>query len=282
MRALAHAKVNLGLRVGRVRNDGFHPLQSIFQSISWSDRLELETSDDDGITGWGGEDVPDGDDNLAWRAVTAVRRAVGSDVAVRLRLEKRIPVAAGLGGGSADAAAALHLAGRVLGADPSHLAALAPELGSDVPFCMRGGTAMVTGRGEIVAPLPALVGFGVALVVPPIELATSQVYHTWDAIGEPTGPEVRGPSLPPVLRDHAPLVNDLYRAAAAVAPELDDWRSELEAAWGRPVMMTGSGPTLFAFFVDGEEASAALGAAPPGARATHAAEPLRTGWEIER
>ncbi len=281
MRALAHAKVNLGLRIGAVRDDGFHPLRSIFQSISWSDRLELERSDDDGITGWRGEDVPDGDHNLAWRAVTAVRRASGADAAVRLRLEKRIPVAAGLGGGSADAAAALHLASRVFGADSADVAALAPDLGSDVPFCMLGGTAVVTGRGEVVAPLRALLGYGLALVVPPIELATPQVYRTWDAMGEPSGLEIAGSGVPPVLRDHAPLVNDLYPAAVALDPRLDDWRAELEAAWGRPVMMTGSGPTLFAFFVDVEEASAALKVAPVGARATHAAEPLATGWAIE-
>jgi 4-diphosphocytidyl-2-C-methyl-D-erythritol kinase len=281
MRALAHAKVNLGLRVGRLRGDGFHPLRSIFQSISWSDRLELQAGEDDGIMGWRGEAVPDGDANLAWQAVMAVRRAVGSDVAVRLRLDKRIPVAAGLGGGSADAATALHLAGRVFHAGRADLASLAPALGSDVPFCLVGGTAVVTGRGEIVAPLPALVGYGLALVVPAIELATPEVYGTWDALGGPAGPEVGGSTLPPVLRDHTPLVNDLYPAAAAVAPQLDDWRAELEAAWGRPVLMTGSGPTLFGFFVDVEEAAAALGATPRGARATFAAEPLARGWEVE-
>lgn len=281
MRALAHAKINLGLRVGSVRDDGFHPLRSIFQSISWSDRLELEPGEDDAITGWRGEAVPDGDDNLAWRAVAAVRNMVGGGGAMRLRLDKRIPVAAGLGGGSADAAAALQLARRAFRADPAEVAALAVDLGSDVPFCMIGGTALVTGRGESVAVLPAALGYGLALVVPPIELATPQVYRTWDAIGEPAGPEIRGASLPPVLRSHAPLVNDLFPAAVATAPQLDDWRAELESIWSRPVMMTGSGPTFFGFFVDVEEAMAAVHAAPPGARASHAAEPLGTGWVIE-
>ena len=106
MRALAHAKVNLGLRIGSVGPDGFHSIRSLFQSISWSDRLELVAGDEDGIAGWNGEEVPDGDANLARRAVVAMREAVGSTASMYLRLQKRIPVAAGLGGGSADAAAA--------------------------------------------------------------------------------------------------------------------------------------------------------------------------------
>jgi 4-diphosphocytidyl-2C-methyl-D-erythritol kinase len=86
--------------------------------------------------------------------------------------------------------------------------------------------------------------------------------------------------LPPVLRSHGPLGNDLYPAAVAVAPLLDDWRAQLSEVWGRPVAMSGSGSSLFGFFLDEEEAAAALGVVPAGARATHAVRPLATGWEF--
>ena len=295
MRAFANAKVNLSLRVEGLRPDGFHDLSSLFQSVSLSDRLELEPSDDDGITGWQGEAVPDGERNLAWRAVAAVRHelataggasAAASGRGLRLWLAKRIPVAAGMGGGSADAGAALHLAVRVLGTPPGVDAAalvdrLAPTLGSDVPFCARGGTAMMTGRGEVVNPVEPLTGFALGIVVPPIELATPAVFSAWDHLatsGRAQGVELATGGLPPSVRDHAPLRNDLYPAAVSLAPEVDDWRRELETAWGRPVAMSGSGPTLFAFFVDLAEATAAGEVIPPGARAVEAVVPVAVGW----
>jgi 4-diphosphocytidyl-2-C-methyl-D-erythritol kinase len=296
VRALAHAKVNLSLQVDGLRPDGFHALTSLFQSVSLSDRLELESSEEDGVTGWRGEVVPDGDRNLAWRAVAAVRReldlpeADAGGRALRLRLAKRIPMAAGMGGGSADAAAALHLAVRVLGTPPGVDAAalvdrLAPSLGSDVPFCARGGTAMVTGRGETVHPLEPLTGFALGIVVPPIELSTPAVFSAWDRLGTSARGQgvAMGPGgLPPSVRDHGPLRNDLYPAATSLAPEVDDWRRELESAWGRPVAMSGSGPTLFAFFVDLAEATDAGEAIPPGARTVEAVVPVAGGWSWDR
>lgn len=280
MEARANAKVNLTLRVGAIRPDGFHPLHSLFQSVSLSDRMTLDRADEDGIAAWDGGSVPDGDRNLAWRAVLAVREAVGATQPVALRLEKRIPVAAGLGGGSADAAAALHLARMFYGAEPSLVTELAPDLGSDVPFCTVGGTALVRGRGEIIDVLEPAQGYTLALVTPPVELATGRVYAAWDAMDGPQGLPIAERHVPPTLRSHAPLVNDLYPAAAALAPELDDWRSRLAGLWGRPVAMSGSGPTLFAFFVDDDEAEAAVAAVPPGVRAAHVAVPVVAGWAL--
>lgn len=282
MRAAAYAKVNLGLRVGTVREDGFHPLRSLFQSISLSDRIELEpTESDEGISGRDDRPVPDGERNLAWRAIDAVREAAGVAGGVALRLDKRIPVAAGLGGGSADAAAALHLAQRHFGADPAVVAQVAPTLGSDVPFCIVGGTAVVTGRGDVVAPIPPLLEYALALVVPPVELATPAVYAAWDRLGEPAGPAIVESALPPQLREHGPLVNDLYPAAVSLRPEVDDWRAQLEATWDRPVAMSGSGPTLLGFFVDEDEAGDALAVVPGGARAAELVRPVPVGWRLE-
>lgn len=281
MEALAYAKVNLGLRVGGRREDGYHPLHGVFQSVDWADRLRLVVADVDGIRGPGDGPVIAGEDNLAWQAVRAVRTRAGVERPLRLELDKQIPVAAGLGGGSSDAAAALGLAGEVLGVERSVLVEIAPELGSDVPFCFVGGTALVGGRGEAVVPLEPLRGFALVIVVPPIELATSQVFTRWDEMGEPSGPPIAAAALPPPLRAHAPLVNDLYPAAVGLAPAVDEWRRELATRWGRPVIMSGSGPSLYSFFVDVDEATSAIGAVPVGGRAVSACRPIPRGWELQ-
>jgi 4-diphosphocytidyl-2-C-methyl-D-erythritol kinase len=276
----AFAKANLGLRVGAVGPDGYHRLWGIFQSIDLSDRLTLATAAEDSITTVRGGEVPDGWDNLAWRAVAAVRRHAGATRHLAVTLDKHIPVAAGLGGGSADAAAALAAAGRLLGVDRDTLAFLAPQLGSDVPFCLTGGTARVSGRGEIVAPLDELSGFALAVVVPPVELSTAAVFRRWDELDGPAGHELSGRDLPPSLRFEAPLRNDLYPAATSLAPVIDDWRATLAASWGRPVVMSGSGPSLYGFFVDPDEAAGALNDLPPGARAAAACDLAPAGWRI--
>ena len=138
----------------------------------------------------------------------------------------------------------------------------------------------MSGTGEVVEPLDPAGGYALALVVPPVEVSTAAVYSAWDRLDGPTGPPTAGNDLPPALRALGPLRNDLYPAAVAVAPEIDEWRAELVNRWGRPVILTGSGPTLFAFFVDEAEAAAALGAAPVGARDVHATGPVGRGWEF--
>lgn len=280
MRALAFAKVNLALRVVSPAEHGLHRIRGLFQSIRWADSLMLETAEEDAITDSDGRAVIDGTRNLAWRAATAVRTAAGASARIHVVLDKRIPVAAGLGGGSADAAAALGAAGRMFGVDPGALAGLAPALGSDVPFCLAGGKAVVSGFGDVVDALDGGDRYGLALVVPPVEVSTAAVYEAWDGMGGPAGRELAGRDVPPALRDLAPLSNDLYPAAVSLVPQIDEWRAELTARWDRPVMMTGSGPTLFAFFLDEEEAEAALDVVPPGSRAAEAATPVDHGWQL--
>ncbi len=279
MRAHAYAKVNLGLRVGTRRADGYHPLHGLFQSIDWRDVVQLEVAEEDTAeTATGGDELPEGWANLAWRAAAAVRDRSGSGRAMRLRLAKEIPVAAGLGGGSADAAAALGLAGRMFAMAPSEVQQLAATIGSDVPFCLQGGLALVEGRGDLVHPRPLAGGYALGVVVPPVELATPAVFARWDELGEPRGSEISGAALPPLLRDEGPLGNDLFAAATDLSPELDDWRSELATRWGRPVLMSGSGPSLYAFFLDRAEAGEAVAGAPAGARAARPVEPVPRGW----
>jgi 4-diphosphocytidyl-2-C-methyl-D-erythritol kinase len=198
----------------------------------------------------------------------------------RLRLVKRIPAAAGLGGGSADAAATLMLAAAHLGLTESEAAALAPGLGADVPFCLVGGSALVEGHGEIVITRPPARDFALAVAVPPFALATAAVYRRWDELGEPAGSAVDRRHLPDSLREEAPLVNDLLPAAADLVPELGDWIFDLRRHWGGPVMMSGSGPSLFAFFATIAEAEDAARAAG-GARAVRACLPAARGWRRE-
>lgn len=277
---IAYAKVNFGLRVGRLREDGFHPVAGIFQSVQIADRLTLDTAGEDSVATSDGRPVAEDMGNLAFRAVDAVRSFAGGMQPVAVTLDKSIPAAAGLGGGSADAAAGLAMAGRLFGVSAPSLAGLAPRLGSDVPFCLAGGTARVAGRGEEVVRLDSLSGFALGVVVPPLEISTPAAFRMWDEMGEPDGLTVMQAALPPALRDEEELTNDLYPAAARLVPELDDWRADLEQAWGRPVMLSGSGPSLFGFFLDSDEATAAVDSIPAGARFAEAADLSPVGWRI--
>ena len=278
MRARAFAKVNLSLHVRSLNADGYHPLRGLFQSVDWYDRIIVEDAETDSIEVPGGG-APEDDSNLAWRAVVDARSLGLHRQPTRVVISKEIPSLAGLGGGSADAAAALGLAARRFSVSFDEVRTLAVTLGSDVPFALVGGTAIVTGRGEFVAPQPDATGFALAIVVPPIALGTSAVFRAWDELDGPEGPAIVGADLPPALREFAPLVNDLYPAAVSVAPEIDEWRAELSHRWGVPVAMTGSGSALFSYFPSLNEAEDAVAAVPQGATATRAVRPTTKGWE---
>jgi 4-diphosphocytidyl-2-C-methyl-D-erythritol kinase len=275
VRADGFAKVNLSLRVRPPDRSGLHPLRSLAHSVDWPDTLELDDADEDRFTVAGDESVPAGGSNLAVRALEAVRGSAARRP-VALHLEKRIPAEAGLGGGSADAAAALVLAGRRFGVPPATLETLAPGLGADVPFCLVGGAAWMEGYGERLTAVPAFAGFALAVVVPPLRLATADVYRRWDALGGPEGRAVAGRALPVALREHAPLANDLLPAALDLQPALGDWIADLERRWGVPVLMSGSGPALFGFFPADDEAAGAVEAAE-GARAGRMCLPAARG-----
>ncbi len=271
----AYAKLNLGLVVGRRDHDGFHPLTSLVQSVSLADRLVIQLTDEDDFTVTG---MAESEENLAWQALQAVRSEVGSDRPVTIALQKSIAVAAGLGGGSADAAAVLAVAARLLGLPEDRLAAVAGALGSDVPFCLIGGLALIQGRGEQITSQEPVGEYAVGIVVPPVELSTRAVYLKWDELDGPAAGAFPTSHLPPGLRSFEPLRNDLQPAAETLAPEVAAWRDELSGRWGRPVAMTGSGPALFAYFLDEDEARAAVADRPAGARSAQAALPVVRGW----
>jgi 4-diphosphocytidyl-2-C-methyl-D-erythritol kinase len=284
--ARARAKVNLTLAVVGRRADGYHELDSIFLRIGLADRLSVEVapharpSDDpeaDGLTVLGDEAaLCPPVTNLVLRATRLLRsHALRSLPPLTWTLHKGIPVAAGLGGGSSDAALALELAltawGQGLTQGERH--ALATELGSDVPFFAADvPAARVTGRGEHVAPLPPPAGgLGLLLAVLPGGLATGDVFAAFDEL-EPGGGGARdatadlgarlaegaGGALLAAAAGRLRDANDLLPAALAVRPELAELRAALERRLGVPFLLSGSGPALLALYASGEEAAAAL------------------------
>ena len=215
---LAPAKLTRSLRITGVRPDGYHLIDAEMVSIDLADTLELSEGDGLALVD-AAPDVPLDDSNMVRRALRAVGRVAHVEVV------KRIPSGAGLGGGSADAAAVLRWAGCTD-------LALAATLGADVPFCLVGGRARVAGVGEVLEPLP-FEARTVTLLTPPLRCSTVAVYRTWDALG---GPRADGP-------------NDLEPAALALTPELARWRDRLGDATGQVPVLAGSGST---WFVDGE------------------------------
>ncbi|NND14482.1 MAG: 4-(cytidine 5'-diphospho)-2-C-methyl-D-erythritol kinase [Acidimicrobiia bacterium] len=274
--ALANAKVNLNLIVQSPASDGYHPIRSLAISVDMADRLAMAISEED-LFECSAEDL-NHEGNLAWRALVAYRNRSLTHRPIALRLDKRLPIAAGLGGGSADAAAALVLAKEYFSADLDAEVEIAADLGSDIVFCLQGGFAMLEGRGNDVKPIePLPEDFALGVATPPFELSTGAVYRKWDELGEPEGPAIGGDALPPSMRDYPPLRNDLYPAAVAMEPGIAEWRDMVERTWSRPVFMTGSGPSLAAYFIDRDEANAAAASAPSGHRGSFAAEPVGSG-----
>ncbi|MDQ6911231.1 MAG: 4-(cytidine 5'-diphospho)-2-C-methyl-D-erythritol kinase, partial [Actinomycetota bacterium] len=215
MRVSAKAKLTLSLRVTGARDDGYHLVDAEMVTVDLTDTLIFSDGDGLSVVGPAATGVPVDQSNLVRRALAAVRRAAQVDV------EKRIPAGAGLGGGSADAAAVLRWAG----CEDVGVAAL---LGADVPFCLIGGRARVSGIGEIVEPLPFETR-RFTLLIPPLNVATAEVYGAWESLGGPSG--ANG--------------NDLEPAALLVAPELARWRDRLGDATGATPRLAGSGATWF-------------------------------------
>jgi len=248
VRATAHAKLTLSLAVYERRDDDYHELEALAVSIADpSDVVGVEavphppgiTLEMTGVT----DDVPPGPDNLATRAAEDLLIDAGrSGHGVRMWLRKSIPVRAGLGGGSADAAAALAAIRRLLDVDvdQERLQALAAGVGSDVPFCLTGGAAWLRGRGELLEPVHLAGPLVLVLALPPLQLATPDVYAAWDELGGPIAMR-RVPAPPPVAPLAEELSNDLELAAERVEPRLADFRADLEAAADAPAILAGSG-----------------------------------------
>ncbi|MFV2000711.1 MAG: 4-(cytidine 5'-diphospho)-2-C-methyl-D-erythritol kinase [Acidimicrobiia bacterium] len=278
MQAQAFAKVNLALVVYPRAADGFHPLSGIFQSISLSDTIAIADARSDSVR-VSNDEAPADMSNLAFAALDAVRRAARVSLPMSIEITKRIPAGAGLGGGSADAAATLGLMAKRFRLDEDTISDIATSLGSDVPFSYVGGSCRVEGRGDRISPMKPLDNFALAVVVPPFALGTPEVFRRWDELGGPVGDVMSDSALPPALRGGEPLRNDLYPAAASLDERIVQWRDELQTRWGTEVAMTGSGSALFAYFGSMDEAADAASVVDLPNRAAEAVSLVPTGWE---
>jgi 4-diphosphocytidyl-2-C-methyl-D-erythritol kinase len=260
-RSPAPAKINLGLFVGPIRPDGRHELVTVMQSISLADELILESPGRSGPNEIICPAAPALErENLAIRALEAFRAATGWDPGpLRLTLDKRVPIAAGMGGGSGDAAAALRLAAAASGLeDERRLLALAAELGADVPAQVTPGRWLALGAGERLEPLPAPRDpFGVLVVPLDAPLSTAAVYAEADRLGRHRTAEelaakaqglrqalAHGESLPPPEL----LANDLQAAAVSLCPEIERALAEVADAGADATFLSGSGPTVLGLY----------------------------------
>jgi len=260
----APAKINLYLEVGPPRPDGYHPVRTVLQAVEICDLLEIEvTEGGEGIQLAVEGDAPAGDDNLCHRAAAVFLAATGMRMGVKMKLSKRIPQAAGLGGGSSDAAAVLRILNFIAGEalNREELLRTAASLGMDVPFFLVGGTALGQGKGERITPLPQAPPLPVLLVNPGAALSTAEVYRRFDLSGG-DDPAAQGPgSLIAALpagdaRTVATLLhNSLQRAACELMPEVGNLLEEAAGIGATGALVSGSGPTVFVLAASDEEAA---------------------------
>lgn len=242
----AYAKLNLALHVRARRADGYHDLESLFAFCADGDVLSGEATDDGAIrlrlSGPFGEALDGGEDNLVMRAALALQAAAGVGEGAELHLAKHLPIAAGLGGGSADAAAALRLLVRLWGVRPMDvdLFEIAASLGADVPACLASATMFGSGVGDRLRAVDLdLSGMPVLLVNPGVACLTGPVFRAWDGVD-------RGPLDPASWREGR---NDLADPALRLVPEIGDVLAVLSAVEGATIVrMSGSGATCFALF----------------------------------
>ncbi len=258
----APAKINLCLRVGARRPDGYHPIASMMVALDGlGDDITVTRAAGRSLTCPGG---PEGHENLAWRAVDLLEAHTGTPLPVAIDIAKRIPMQAGLGGGSSDAAAVLVAVNRLygLGYGPQVLEEIAAELGSDVPFFIRGGTQWATGRGEILTPVHPPEDLWVAICGPVAPLSTAEVYREFDR----ANPDHQlDESLPSGRWRSGDWVrNDLTAAAISLAPELADVGEHLMAHGAHQVVLCGSGGAIAGLYTEERTAREAVSTIPSG------------------
>jgi 4-diphosphocytidyl-2-C-methyl-D-erythritol kinase len=278
LRARAPGKVNLCLFVGEPREDGLHPLVSVVQALSLADELTLEagSGDADEVVCPGVEGP-----NLAARALELFREATKWDAPPqRLTISKRIPVAAGMGGGSSDAAAALRLAAHAAGRPvPDELA---PRLGADVPSLLRPGRVLMTGAGEHVDRLAEPGPLGVLVLPVDAELSTPAVYREADRLGlARSSAELAALDARVRAAPEAAIHNDLQDAARSLCPAIDAALDAAREAGADHALVSGSGPTVVGLFLGAEGPGRAFAAAGAWPRA-FAAEPVGEEWAAVR
>ena len=282
----AFAKINWLLHVLGLRPDGYHELETIFQSIAVHDVVTLSKADELSIV-CDAVDVPADPTNLAWKAAQAMMMAFDLPP-VRIELEKRVPAAGGLGGGSSNAAAVLRGMSALyeLRSDPAQLTSIALTLGSDVPFFLVGGTAHATGRGEVITALPDVPSIPLILIFPEERIPTATAFRmlreqrkTSSVTGEQLGSGAARAFLAGDILDHAErLTNDLEAVVFESYPNLRTLRDGLRAGGAAWAAMSGSGSTIVAAYREESQRDGALArcdAAAIASRTISRAESLR-------
>lgn len=285
---LAPAKINLGLEVIRRRDDGYHEIATVLQTISVFDRVRLRTADRDEVQ------IVDRTDQIeANLATRAIELATASGLAYghrRVEIEKRIPIAAGLGGASADAAAVLRGLCLRDECDRSELAERALELGSDVPFLLHGGASLATGRGEVLDPLPSLRSCWLVLASPDFKLErkTARLYgalRAEDFSDGSTAIRVAEALNRRTLPTPVDLHNAFSRALSTFVPEVDELIGQFHHAGASFVALSGAGPTHFTIVPTLSEAismSSRLASRPPIPMRVLVARPVPSGMQLRR
>lgn len=255
----ARAKINLTLDVLGKRTDGYHQVEMVMQTISLADLVTLENTGEQISVTCSIPDLPVNEENLAFRAAMALKEAGGYPGGVRIHLDKQIPLAAGLAGGSADAAAVLTGLNELwkLHFPQEELLRIGSALGSDVPFCLLGGTALATGRGEELTPLPCLPEMHLVLVKPPVGISTAQVYGRFNPANVSRRPDTRAMLAAIRGGDFAAIpalcANVLESVTLGLCPEIALIKERLAEAGATGVLMSGSGPTVFGFVADRQQ-----------------------------
>lgn len=263
----AYAKINLGLDVLRKREDGYHEVRMIMQSISLADTLVLRESSEAGIhlrnhDGIENPDVPMDSTNLVYRAIQMLKEEFQITEGIEAVLTKRIPVAAGMAGGSTDAAAALKGMNQLfsLGLSTQELCERGVKLGADIPYCIQGGTALSEGIGEILTPLPKMPDCYILIAKPPINVSTAFVYGNLKANELTKHPDIDGMIQAIHQQDLAGIADRLGNVLETVTipayPVIADIKKIMVDCGAMQSLMSGSGPTVFGIFSDEKKAQA--------------------------
>ena len=257
MQVKAFAKLNLTLDILRRREDGYHDLQMVMQSIDLADELTVTPAEGEGAMSTTQSYLPSDGRNLAQMAAEAFRNAAGRGGQVDISIVKRIPVFAGMAGGSSDAAAVLRAMNELTGAGytPAELAKIGEAVGSDVPYCVVGGTALAEGRGERLTPLPPLPPCHVVVCKPPFPISTPQLFSRVDVRKIARRPDTEGMLAALAAGDLTGVARRMYNVFEDVLEsrrqaEINAIKAALIDCGALGAAMTGSGPTVFGLFDD--------------------------------
>lgn len=255
----AHAKINIALDVLYKRNDGYHEIRMVIQSLALHDLVNIKESDANIKIHCNDSTIPDGSGNIAYKAAKLVLDRFNIGKGVEIKIEKHIPIAAGLAGGSADAAAVLKGMNRLfsLGLGEKELMELGSRIGADVPFCIMEGTALAEGIGEKITPMPPLPELGVLLVNPGIRVSTEWVYRRLELEKAGQRPDISAVirsieegSIASMARGMGNVLESVTAKEYAVIEKI---KQELVKAGASASLMSGSGPTVFGLFEDTEK-----------------------------